>query len=194
MYNIIALMGKAGAGKDALMKTCLAQHPRWHEIISYTTRPPREGEIDGVNYHFVTEEEFKEKIKNHEMLEHTCFNNWFYGTSEDSLDKNCLNIGVFNPSGIIKIQKEQERRATYTMEYTDAQINLQTFYITTSDKERLLRQLNREENPDVNEIIRRWQADEKDFQLLNFTFVNYTMLDNSGDLNDAAQRLQANLD
>lgn len=55
-YKIVAIMGKAGAGKDTLLRECLALDPnKLHEIISCTTRPPREGEREGVNYYYLTE-------------------------------------------------------------------------------------------------------------------------------------------
>ena len=100
MYNIIALIGKSGSGKDTIMKEIIKQKSDLHEIISCTTRPKRENEIDGVNYYFLTPSEFTEKVLKYEMLEATCFNDWFYGTSYDSLDKNKINIGVYNTEGI----------------------------------------------------------------------------------------------
>ena len=63
MYKIIALIGEAGAGKDTLMKEFLKQHD-FHEIISCTTRPPREGEKNGVNYFYYSEKDFLEKVNN----------------------------------------------------------------------------------------------------------------------------------
>lgn len=82
--NIIAICGKAGAGKDTLLQKIIQSakvSSFLHEIISCTTRPPREGEIDGVNYHFMTNEEFAYKILKGEMLEATIFNDWCYGTA-----------------------------------------------------------------------------------------------------------------
>ena len=67
-------MGKAGAGKDTLLRECLALYPgQYHEIVSCTTRPPREGEVDGVNYHFLTSEEFAERLEDGRMIEATIF-------------------------------------------------------------------------------------------------------------------------
>mgnify|MGYP003305697277 FL=1 len=60
----------------------------------------REGEVEGVNYFYLTPEEFAGKVLNGEMLEATSFNDWFYGTSYDALRSDCPNIGVFNPDGI----------------------------------------------------------------------------------------------
>lgn len=60
-YNIIAIMGKAGSGKDTLLKALLQELTFTNiarPIISCTTRPIREGEVDGVDYHYLTREQF----------------------------------------------------------------------------------------------------------------------------------------
>ncbi len=158
MYKLIVLMGKAGSGKDTILREVVKQNPDIHEVVSCTTRPPREGEVDGVNYHFLTGEEFGAKVLKNEMLEATCFNEWFYGTSFDSLDKDKVNIGVFNPTGVESLR-----------EYKD--IHVLTIWVEATDKNRLLRQLNREKEPDVNEIIRRFKADEMDFSDIDFDYV-----------------------
>ena len=105
MYKLIILMGKAGSGKDTILREVVKQNPDMHEVVSCTTRPPREGEVDGVNYHFLTGEQFGAKVLKNEMLEATCFNDWFYGTSFDSLDKNKVNIGAFNPTGVESLKE-----------------------------------------------------------------------------------------
>ena len=127
MYNIIALVGEAGCGKDTLMQGILNKYPlKFNEIISCTTRPMREGEAHGVNYYFLTPDEFAEKILNEEMLEAVSFNGWCYGTCYDTLRSDCLNIGVFNPNGI---------RTFLAMK----DMNVKVFRVKCSDKERLLR-------------------------------------------------------
>jgi guanylate kinase len=153
MYKIVALMGEAGSGKDSCLKALLASNPAYHEIISCTSRPPREGEIDGVNYYFTSIIGFKTKIVEEQMLEWTEFNDWFYGTPISSLDENKINVGVFNPEGVRQLANNRE-------------VELKVYYLRASDKERLLRQLNREENPCVKEIIRRFSADKEDFEFI----------------------------
>ena len=186
-YEMIAICGKAGAGKDTVMKRVVEALPQLHEIVSCTTRPMREGEVDGVNYHYLTGEQFAEEVMAGEMLEATCFNDWFYGTSYDSLRSDCVNIAVFNPEGIDSVMAHKNN------------IELVVFYIEADDKIRLLRQLNREEHPDVHEIIRRFRADETDFADLDF---HYNALTNNSEedleycidvVKAAAKRLEARI-
>lgn len=165
MYNIIALMGEAGSGKDRTMQAVLAENPTFHEIISCTTRPMREGEAHGINYFYYTAQQFSEKVLDDEMLEYTVFNDWFYGTSFDSVRSDgVINIGVFNPAGIESLLARPD-------------CNVIVFWIKANDKMRLLRQLKREENPNVSEIIRRFQADSEDFN--NINDLPFTILENN---------------
>lgn len=155
MYKIIALIGKAGSGKDTILQQLIKANINLHEIVSCTTRPKREGEIDGVNYFYLTIKQFESETLNGNMLETTCFNGWLYGTSYASLNENAINIGVFNPAGIESL-----------LSYSNVDVTV--YYIDAAPKTRLLRQLNREKNPNVDEIIRRYSADEEDFENLNF--------------------------
>lgn len=164
MYKMIAICGKAGSGKDTILRGVINTTPSAHEIISCTTRPMRENDVDGVDYHFITGEQFGQKVLNGEMLEASCFNDWFYGTSYDSLRSDVVNVGVFNPEGIDSIMAHKNK------------IQLVVFYIEANDKERLLRQLNREQSPDVHEIVRRFKTDEEDFCDLDF---HYNVLQNN---------------
>ena len=151
-YYILAVMGQAGAGKDSFVNAIIdGEFLPWAKpIISCTTRPIRENEQDGVNYHYLTNEEFAEQVVNGELLEATVFNEWCYGTSIKNLDKDALNIGVFNPEGVEILR-------------SNSQINLTVVYITATDKVRLMRQLMREAHPNCDEIVRRYSADKKDF-------------------------------
>lgn len=169
MYKIIALCGKSGAGKDSLMMAVFSHLEKYlNPIISHTTRPRREKEIADESYHFVSEDEFLTLIDENKMLETTSFNNWYYGTSIDSLSNDKINIGVFNPDGIMSLLE-------------DDRIKLEIYYITAKGKTRLIRQLNREENPNVDEIIRRYSADEIQFQKMNNIKCNIMVNETFGD-------------
>lgn len=84
------------------------------------------------------------------MLEATEFRKWYYGTSTEALNSEKINIGVFNPAGV---------RILMSLPSVD----VLPIYVIANDKNRMLRQLNREENPDVKEIVRRFTTDENDF-------------------------------
>ena len=155
-YQVVALIGKAGAGKDSIQKATCQLHPlMFHPIISCTTRPAREGEAEGVNYHFISLNEFTRKVLNGDMLEATEFRDWFYGTTLDSLSKDKINIGVFNPAGVEALLE-------------DPRLDVIVFEVVAPDKQRLMRYLNREEAPDCAEMCRRYFTDEKDFSALDF--------------------------
>ena len=155
-YQVVALIGKAGAGKDSIQKATCELHPHmFHPIVSCTTRPAREGEAEGVDYHFISLNEFTRKVLNGDMLEATEFRDWFYGTTLDSLAKDKINIGVFNPAGVEALLE-------------DPRLDVVVFEVNAPDKQRLMRYLNREELPDCAEMCRRYFTDEKDFSDLDF--------------------------
>lgn len=162
-YKLIALFGQAGAGKDTIQKYMVSSRLGiLNEIVSCTTRPPREYEKDGVDYHFLTNEQFAEKVMNLSMLEATSFNGWHYGTPIESLNPDYINIGVFNITGIDCLLQ-------------DSRLEVYPILVYASDKQRLLRQLNREENPNCAEIVRRFKTDAEDFLDIPF---EYMVLDN----------------
>lgn len=164
-YKVVALFGEAGAGKDAILKSICAMEGTkdlLNKIISYTTRLPREKEVDGIDYNFVDVEQFAELVIDDLMLEASCFNDWMYGTAINSLVKDKVNIGVFNLDGIESL-------------INDKRIDLYAYYIEAKPKTRLLRQLNREADPDIWEIIRRYKTDCEDFCDINF---HYNILSN----------------
>lgn len=77
---LAVISGFSGAGKGTLMKELLKNYDNYSLSISATTRQPRPGEQDGVDYFFVTKERFKEMIKNDELLEYAQYVDNFYGT------------------------------------------------------------------------------------------------------------------
>lgn len=151
MLKVIAICGKSGAGKDSILREIISQKPEWKEIVSHTTRPRREYEIEGEDYYFVSDKDFQNMCDNGDMLEYTEFNTWHYGTARSSLAPNTINVGVFNPEGL-----------RHLMAYNGLEVI--PIYIVADDKVRLKRCLDRELKPDVAEIIRRYGTDEEDFK------------------------------
>lgn len=155
-YNIVALLGKAGSGKDTVFSALCQNNPSWNKKISCTSRAPREYEKDGVDYHFLSPLEFIDKPE--QFIEKQCFNNWWYGTRlEDLVPAPAINIGVFNIKGLEQVLKKDN-------------ITVLPILLSCSDKMRLIHQLSREENPNIQEIFRRFNADEKDFTNIPFSY------------------------
>ena len=82
----------SGAGKTSLVKALLDAQPQVRVSVSHTTRPMRPGEVDGVNYHFVSREEFLQRLEHDEFLEHAEVFGNLYGTSQRWLEQT-LNEG-----------------------------------------------------------------------------------------------------
>lgn len=89
---VLVLSGPSGAGKSSLINKIADSIGDYHFSISTTTRPIREGEVDGVHYHFVSEEEFKQDIVEDNFLEYALVHGNYYGTSLKPV-KEALNKG-----------------------------------------------------------------------------------------------------
>ena len=159
--KLLALFGESSAGKDTIQHWLVSEIPNMHGLVSYTTRPPRDYEIEGKEYHFTTKEKFRELITKKKILESTVFNGWYYGTSIDELKKDKINVGVFNPEGIKQLLIPFDG------------IDVLPVWIQAPEKTRLLRSLNRETNPNCVEICRRFLADINDFSQIDFNYEIY---------------------
>lgn len=104
MINIVAFMGPSGSGK-----TTLAKYMNIRKVTTYTTRPSREGERDGIDYYFMKEEELLRLYREGELLEYTSYNGHLYGTGmgplRSAVDKGELVAIVVDGNGA-KILRE----------------------------------------------------------------------------------------
>lgn len=89
---ILILSGPSGCGKSTLLKEVYKEINDYYFSISTTTRAPRDGEIDGVDYYFVTKEEFEKDIESGDFLEYALVHGNYYGTSLKPINK-ALNEG-----------------------------------------------------------------------------------------------------
>lgn len=90
--KLFVISGSSGVGKGTVIKGFLARNPEFGLSISYTTRAEREGEVDGVNYFFVSKEDFLQGVKDGEFLEWAEFSENYYGTKKSFVQKS-LNDG-----------------------------------------------------------------------------------------------------
>ena len=96
--SLICLFGASGSGKSTVAKILREQYG-YESVVAYTTRPRREGEIDGVDYHFVTPEKFLDMVGKGEFFEHraydTAYGVWSYGTTNESYKGPSKKIATF---------------------------------------------------------------------------------------------------
>ena len=154
-------MGKSATGKDTIYQKLLNEsNLELKRIIPYTTRPIREGEVEGREYHFCTEEDVQKMDEEGRIVElrayDTVYGIWKYFTVDDGnilLDKeNYLLIGTLEAYTKIRDYFGKEK--------------VLPIYIEVEDGERLLRAIAREKSQDVpkyEEMCRRFLADAKDF-------------------------------
>ncbi|HZH71666.1 MAG TPA: guanylate kinase [Mariniphaga sp.] len=89
--NIFVISAPSGAGKTTIIKNILQEIPDLSFSVSATTRKKRDNEIDGVDYFFLSEEEFKRKIDENAFLEWEKFYDYYYGTPKDFIDEKIKN-------------------------------------------------------------------------------------------------------
>ncbi len=107
---LIVLSGPSGSGKNTICDLVKQNNENIWESISMTSRKPRKNEIDGKSYYFVTEDKFKDNIKNGEMLEYATFAGNYYGTPKNEVQKH-LDEGkdvilVIEIQGALQIKKK----------------------------------------------------------------------------------------
>lgn len=142
---MIVLIGESGAGKS-LIEKILSDKYGYKRTVSYTTRPPRQGEIDGVDYHFISKNEYAEKFSEGFFAETGSYNGWFYGTTKDQYCKN--TVCVLTPHGLRQIRKVFEE---------DVELRIKSFYVKVPRRDRLIKILER--GDEIDEAIRRNQSD-----------------------------------
>ena len=82
--KFIIISGPSGVGKGTICEVLLKELNAWYSV-SMTTRGIRDGEVDGVNYYFISKDEFKERIEEGKLLEYNIYNDNYYGTPKDKV-------------------------------------------------------------------------------------------------------------
>ena len=113
---LFVVSGAAGTGKDSVVNALRAAHPEIEKTVSATTRSPRPGEQEGVDYYYRTREQFQKLIEDDEVVEHNFYNGNYYGTLKEEVNKR-LNAGklvvlVIDVHGAANIRRMGSRFAT----------------------------------------------------------------------------------
>ena len=161
MAKLFLMMGKSASGKDTLYRDIVEHFSgRLRTVVPYTTRPKRLGETEGVEYHFISEEEMRRMEAEDRIIECRCYQTvhgpWYYMTADDG------QIDLTRSSSILIVTPEAYERL---LAYYGAE-NVVPLYVEVDDGARLERALRRERKqaaPRYEEMCRRFLADAADF-------------------------------
>ena len=167
MGKIFCLMGKSSSGKDTIFKKIRDDKElNLKHIVSYTTRPKRTNETNGVEYFFINEKELNKFEKEDKVIEkrvyHTVHGDWYYCTiNDEQIDLESNNYLLITTLESYKSLKDYF-----------GEDKVYPLYIHVEDGIRLQRALDREknqENPNFDELCRRFLADNSDFSKENLS-------------------------
>lgn len=142
---MIVLVGESASGKSSIERNLVENHG-FNKVVSYTTREPRQGEIDGVDYHFIDTKKFLELKEQSFFAETAMYNGWYYGTAKSDCTDD--KVAVLTPHGLRQVSKIEG-------------INVVSFYINVPRRDRLIKILQRGDN--IEESYRRNLSDVGQF-------------------------------
>jgi len=178
--RLIIVSGPSGAGKSTIIRRVLACRPELKYAISFTTRAPRGTERDGVDYYFVSDEEFREKINEGEFAEWAEVHGHFYGTSARFIEENLLN----GSDVIVDVDPQGAKRLL--SKYTDAL----SIFVRPPTIDVLKDRLTARETDSPEVIERRLKNAREEMKEMH----HYTYILVNDDLEKAVSRFQAILD
>lgn len=188
--KMIYLMGKSSAGKDTIYKI-LKDRLNINSYVMYTTRPMRDGEQNGVDYYYISNEEMEKYIQGemeNELLEYRTYQTqhgpWTYATIKDEQFKDGSDILM---TGTLESYTQIKNRIA-----NNPTISLEPIYIEVPDDIRLERAIKREKEqkePKYAELCRRFLADTKDFSEENLTKAGITKRFQNNDLYECVKEI-----
>ena len=144
---MLVLIGESASGKSSVARY-LVNNFGFNNIITYTTREPREGEVDGIDYHFVSKLQFENMSILGLFAETAEYNGQYYGSVKEDFENDCDNkIAILTPHGIRQIKKNG--------------IDIYVAYIKIPRRDRIIKILQRGDN--IEEAYRRSLSDVGQF-------------------------------
>lgn len=141
---MIVIMGCSASGKSCIEKKL--NEKGFDRITSYTSRPIRKNETDHIDYHFISDEDFKTKLEKGFFAESTNYNSWLYGIAKEDCKDNAIAVVEF--FGFLELQRNKD-------------LNIISFFIDVEERERVIRMMKRGDN--VMESFRRIISDQGSF-------------------------------
>lgn len=192
MSLLLVLTGKTASGKDTIKQQLLSKYPNLKKVITTTSRTARNGEVNGVDYHFLTREDFEQKVRTGEFAEYVEYGGNLYGTFKKELE-TALNSDVLwriDPSRAGEA-RDFLRRAFPARIAEELIQSVIVFYITVPDRV-VLDRLAKRAIPE-KEIQKRMEDDIKIWQRYKDSY-DYVIENEPGKLDEAVNKITQIID
>ncbi len=151
---MVILSSPSGVGKTTLTKKIQQKYRTFKISVSYTTRPPRSNEVDGVDYHFVSKDDFEKLMSENKFYEYAKIFENYYGTLKQSVDQTLLTNDILfdiDWQGTKQLSKFNN-------------LNLIKIYLITDNKEELKKRLIKRNQNTQEEIEKRFKSFDNDIK------------------------------
>ena len=149
---MVILSSPSGVGKTTLTKKIQQKYQSFKVSVSHTTRSPRENEIDGVDYHFVSDDEFNKLVNNKSFYEYAKIFDKYYGTSKKNVDKLIKKNDI-----IFDIDWQGTKQLSKFKN-----LNLVKIFLTTDNKQELRKRLIKRNQNSTEEVEKRFKSFDDD--------------------------------
>lgn len=147
---MIVVLGESGSGKTSLVNAFCKKHPEYKRVVTFTTRPMREGEADGVDYNFISVDQFGKMVEENKFVEYDMYRGWYYGTSLDRVNWPLDKVAaVLTPAGLRELMRSHGALVSDSV------------YLDVDRRSRLIKSLER--GDDIEEAYRRNLSDVGQF-------------------------------
>lgn len=153
---MIVIVGESGSGKSELVKELSSYGI--NKVVTYTTRPKRNNEVNGIDYYFITKDVFDKYASTGFFIEHNAYRNWYYGTALDDCSNEMDIVAVLTPAGLRALKRSG--------------VKVLSVYLEVDRRSRLINILKR--GDDIEEAYRRSLSDVGQFDGVNEE-VNYVI-------------------
>jgi len=168
---MIILVGASATGKSVVAKQLFEKY-NIKKVVTYTTRPMRVGEVNDVDYHFITKNDFVDKMNNNYFIETAEYNNNYYGTAYEDISKD--KVLIVEPNGA-------------NVYYDKLKDKVVIFYLQASEAERKKRMKTRGDSE--SNISNRLKNDEEYFDLNKFNHIDLVIKTENKTIEEVADNI-----